>query len=1481
MKKQMSWKTKGMNRDMSVSAFSPEFSFENRNLRLSTNEGNTMLSWVTEKGTKKVNLKYEINPWRDEEEEPEYQYNIWGYPIGTAVVGSKLVLFTHNTPHVDNIYVFQFEDAEKEQLTGERIFSGDLNFDFEHPLETLVSCESEKIQKVYWVDGINQPRMLTLGEGFKYNSADNFNFVGKIGGSYDVKVKKILGGGGLFAPGVIQYSFTYYRKNGHESNIFYTTPLYYISYNDRGGSPEDKIDNTFRITVNGVDYSNYDYIRIYSIQRTSLNGTPIVKRIQDVLLKDKDGNPLESIGFTDTGMTGESIDPTELLYKGGESIIANTLEQKDGTLFLGNIHIERNLIDEDWRDRVKTNANVVSKGTLWRKIILEGKFNTNTVSGYVYNSQLTAYAEDDRDRSVPCGGFKTGNYYRCGVQFQHETGRWSDPIYIKDVQVVARPNITKVDDVMQVKLPAMRGELDTDIAADLMELGYIKARAVVVFPNIGDRMVLCQGVVNPTMLTGAHRNYQDLYAQSSWFFRPRMSNDTKPKLNANAINPYNTTTEQSHTITYPIKYVSMDKYIGYTNVKAVSPEYARWAEVEGHFEPNNRFQIDNLCMTFNSPDIDFNDQYQALSFNNVRGRRIRNASFLRTLSDIEIQTDSPSISNRGSGFVHKTINSPGAAGIVSGLFYDDYLVDDHTTDNQEEGKDYDLMVYDREQSSCKWLVYLWQKDGSLNNDINRPAGKGTPSAILRKKIVSNMRVADNTNVNYPDANPNLFDFGNGTPQLFNSDQNTILKLTDLGIYRGNIDTVLTPDKESNVLFAFDAQSIKAADVTTDFESENWWCTNKYFHQDNEGGGSTEIRTILRYDNIGTENSAWVSDNTAEPQDIGGTYTDLVTKKDGVRMKYKSTPHIVLSLSNRNLDLFTATDSLPIVELVRGDFGGEEPTMLFGGKSDDALRENVWIPCGEPVALDNVTTHYAGGDNEYKSVDFYYSYGDTYFQRWDCLKTYAYTKEDVNQVVEIGSFMMESYTNMDGRYDRNRGQQSNLYMSPENFNLMNPVYSQIDNFFSYKIQDITHYSNTDFSNLITWTKTKESGADIDLWTNITLANVLELDGDKGKITSLQRFNNELLVFQESGLAQLMYNNNTLLSTTNGVPVEIANSDKVQGKNYISGSVGCSNKWSITTTPMGIYFIDGNEKSIYMFNGKLQNLSVSKGFNAWSKKNIAGPETIWNPREFNNFVTYYDKGNQEVLFINKYEALAYSEKFGTFTSFYDYGYSQYFCNLDDVGIWINGNLYAGIRYNPPRPPQYKCTIWKHQGGEYCNIFGNNVPYSMTLVGNPEAKQDCTFTNMEFRANVEGDSRLNVDVFDETFDATFHPGIEDRTFYLPFDQLETWNEYQHGYAKLSYKNGSASMKHFLKDGTAHLDRKFRMWRCDIPRDNWPLEIDDETGEDIPEIDNEKGIARYKAHPVDRMRNPWLYIKLEKKADRSGMKKAEIHDLVMTYYG
>ena len=90
-KKQTIWKTKGMNQDLSVSAFNNEFSFENMNLRLSTNEGNTLMSWVNEKGTSLMHLSISIKEW---EEDPTISEIIQGCPIGTAVINHQLVLFT-------------------------------------------------------------------------------------------------------------------------------------------------------------------------------------------------------------------------------------------------------------------------------------------------------------------------------------------------------------------------------------------------------------------------------------------------------------------------------------------------------------------------------------------------------------------------------------------------------------------------------------------------------------------------------------------------------------------------------------------------------------------------------------------------------------------------------------------------------------------------------------------------------------------------------------------------------------------------------------------------------------------------------------------------------------------------------------------------------------------------------------------------------------------------------------------------------------------------------------------------------------------------------------------------------------------------------------------------------------------------------------------------------------------------------------------
>ena len=71
-----------------------------------------------------------------------------------------------------------------------------------------------------------------------------------------------------------------------------------------------------------------------------------------------------------------------------------------------------------------------------------------------------------------------------------------------------------------------------------------------------------------------------------------------------------------------------------------------------------------------------------------------------------------------------------------------------------------------------------------------------------------------------------------------------------------------------------------------------------------------------------------------------------------------------------------------------------------------------------------------------------------------MKTYASTNEDQNSVVDLVSFMCETKINIDGRYDRNRGLVNNLSVSPTNFNLFNPVYSQKNNFFTFRTIDYT-------------------------------------------------------------------------------------------------------------------------------------------------------------------------------------------------------------------------------------------------------------------------------------------------------------------------------------------------------------------------------------------------------------------------------------------
>ncbi len=1643
MQKQVIFKTKGMQRDLSASAFNSEYSYENKNVRVMPTDESTLLSLINEKGNKKSSIAG-VGDY------------IKGIPIGQALVNDELVIFSAGdddyrladitpnifeapdifpcdilidnltaeegptndiTPNINAINDITFIDCPYKLnidvdsmiddriyklwfnngiLTGKRLFRGDLGFNYKHPIETISFYENTDIRKVYWTDGLNQPRVINISAASdiinKWDD-DSFNFIRTLKLNEKVSIERNIVANGNFAPGVIQYAFTYFNKYGQESNIFYISPLYYISYNNRGASPEDKVSNSFNIEISNVD-KRFDYLRIYSIHRTSINATPDVKRVVDLApptgastyyIKGDEGyninlpankmtlvlrgtwakektldqytpsnttsssktwsidtttyvriffdnnNYLDfptgktatvtvsnnkatitlsdssnmvlfdtingKITYTDNGSLGDSVDPTELLYIGGEEVVFGTMSQKDNTLFLGDIETKRKTLDSTIRKY----------------------FRGKNITFSTYNKSLTSpepkgyypYSNQLKLNSYQFKTFKYLEYYRFGIQAQHYTGKWSEPIWINDVRNTVHIDTTFYNS-NSIGLPVAEFTLDDNtIISRLLDNGYVRVRPVVVYPTINDRESICQGILCPTVYNVSDRYGNSPFAQASWFVRPNAPFDEYKAfhytqntegdwgadytaLGTYAGNPtmYSRAgimTNGKRIVTYDgvnydVDVVNKGSWAEFRHNYPIPSNDKRNAEIQCIWNPpekpyiedslsdaevagwvsqnSENYYIDQSILTLHSPDIEFDTEVRSIDTSGLKLRIVGIVPLTAFASDIDIQTSTPVnsfwdkdvpanqfkgksglpagfykepvgaengfYSDTGYPFFTKTFGDShfGWRGLLSGAFWFDEL------------SGYKDDTGNTKQLTTGFVVYPWHRNGSLNN--TKFATDGYKSAMLDKKKLSNMRFSyktqymDSSDIWNAYVNGNADRTGISGVSIFDSNEVSLTRLpaqensglTDINYY-GNIDKLITPSRIGD-----------------------------------KKDGYPIMTTGVQ--NAGTKAHILFS---SDYRQVDASFTEQVTGVDPIRMKYKSTPHAVLALNystsgaqrilptiqdgdNPNVggnvwnvnyvggtitsgqhlfwDKYKNIKSISqdvIKTWIPGDInsiGGIQYGWLwlgelyndnvknrFGGQTEESFENNVWLPCGEPISLVDPN------DGVKSSITLKWTEGDTYFQRYDHIKTYPFTLEDQNAVTDIVSFMCETRVNIDGRYDRNRGQTSNFAITPENFNLMNDVYSQPNNFFNYRTINPNKLNLDNFHNSITWTKTKTAGELTDTWTNITLASTLDLDGDKGSVRALRRLNNNIIAFQDRGISQILYNENMQVSSTEGVPIEIANSGKVNGKRYISDRIGCTNKWSICETSNGIYFIDDITKGIFLFNGQLDNLSDRLGFHSWINK-ASDSIDIWNPVDFNGFVTYYDKVNGDVFFISKDECLAFSEPLGQFSSFYSYEKMPYFTNLEDRGIALNVEG-TGTLYKP----------WLHNEGDYNMFFGVYQPFYTTIIANPDMPVDKIFNNLEFRSD-SWDKNGNL-------------------LNTTFDTLTVWDEYQQGTSTLNNILGRPS----------DLKKKFRIWRANIPRAN----VDGST---------KKG--------RDRMRNPWLYIKLS--MEEENVNKTILHDMIVHYF-
>jgi hypothetical protein len=731
----------------------------------------------------------------------------------------------------------------------------------------------------------------------------------------------------------------------------------------------------------------------------------------------------------------------------------------------------------------------------------------------------------------------------------------------------------------------------------------------------------------------------------------------------------------------------------------------------------------------------------------------------------------------------------------------------------------------------RFWTYPWMR--------NKLGGEGPSFKILNKRWYTHIYVPCESPVS-----PATFNIGNintikNIAIYRDFDTSSLIRLTTAGIYQGNTDYIETTE-HANPYRAWTDTTFGAAG--NGHYAGDW---NRIPNGANDQspaypfcyGGTEDIPVMAGYDKEG---------NITDP----------------INIKYKTAPHVVISFEN---DITLASNKggtyspdsdhpelLNIVELY---------SPAVETKTDvQSLEGSQWLKCGDLKRI-----------IKGQETCVLFEEGDWFFGRFDSLRTYPFTNEDVNSVTEVVSGMLCSTVNLDARCDRNRGTTVPT-ITPVNFNVFNPVYNQTNNFFTFVYEDITDIvHNRGYHNSIQWSVTKNFSSDVDEWCNIQEANTLDLDGDKGEIRALCKLGNDLIAFQDTGIAHIQYKEKTLLSTTAGVPIEIANSDKVNGKDYLQNHIGCQEMKTIAKSPSGIYFIDGINKSIYHIDtsGQISDICTLGGMKSWAWANIN-----------NNWWSYYDVNTQEVLFTNEVEALAFSDTAKIFSSFLGYGNIRWNFGIGDNMCQIcppnfkqvisstSPTLHNSLRIQDETYQHVKAvnTFWKKNSQDSTKIFGRYSPIEIQLQCNPEPTLDKIFSTVEFRA--------------DCFDSNDH--------YYPdtsFDLFRAWNEYQDTLENiLIWGQDNRNYAVYSRNAVYRLKKKFRIWRIDIPRAYYgnTVNIPGNTTV-VPDITNTTEVTAEvptvkSSGSRDRIRNPWCNIYLA--MDTSKAEKIVVNDIAIQYF-
>jgi hypothetical protein len=558
--KQVKYTFGGMNMDTSRSKHSFKYYYDAEHIRILATDTQSTGSITNEKGNKLVITIPSVNINIDTKKiswlNPNGTTSILTYTstevdalpifsdrqkiIGTVSTRTGIVIFTSDSVGMDCIW--EVDNVLNNSYVLNLLYVRNLGLSISNPIQAVFNYENEKIEKIYWVDGVNQMRLLNLNHSIANGdleelidiSENTINFVG----NFDLSEPTIdsIVYGGNHTSGKIQYTYNLYRVNGAQTTLSPITDLIPLDRGSGlgGGTVNEVVGATPIVKVENLD-PEYTHIKLYSIKYTSYNQEPDIS-----LIADREINSSNSLTYFDDGEIIEALTLAEFTFLGAPPLIPRHIEVKDNRLFSANVRENNFDVDIDCRafsfldstdDAYILNDLYANSGTqpglpqgtsgVWGTIAQVPENFDVTAKADAVNPNYDAYRYQ-KNSSIEGGTgkyitystlpfaippeevdsarvFKDREVYRIGVQFYNKIGQVSFPKWIADFKAGVN-NLNGSYNTLRVNLTDeffvwLNNSSNFDSDND-KPVGFNVIRAD---RTINDRTILYQGTISPML----------------------------------------------------------------------------------------------------------------------------------------------------------------------------------------------------------------------------------------------------------------------------------------------------------------------------------------------------------------------------------------------------------------------------------------------------------------------------------------------------------------------------------------------------------------------------------------------------------------------------------------------------------------------------------------------------------------------------------------------------------------------------------------------------------------------------------------------------------------------------------------------------------------------------------------------------------------------------------------------------------------------